>query len=103
MALERVATTRTVRDYERQFVRDVIDNLSASVAGGMREGDGEFVESGETLTPQGLAYVRGYLTGRLSMLRGGSIGNPNLSEEDVEELTAIVEENEAAVAAELYS
>ena len=103
MPLGRVSEIRTVQDYERQFVRDVIDNLPASIAGGMREGGDEFVESGEALTPLGVAYVRGYLTGRLSMLRGGTIGNPNLSEGDIEEIVSIVEENEAAVAAELYS
>ncbi|MFB6129883.1 MAG: hypothetical protein ABEJ28_03570 [Salinigranum sp.] len=92
-----------MEEYERQFMADVIESLSVSIASGMRECEEEFVESKEGLTDHGRLYVRGYLTARLSMLRSAAVGNPNLTADDVDQITSLVEDNEAKIAAQLYS
>lgn len=93
-----------MEEYERAFLEAVMENLSASIASGMAEERAHRLYDDETtLTDQGEMWVQGYLTGRLGMLRGGSLGNPNLSPEDADEVAGIVERNESRVAAQLYA
>lgn len=94
-----------MREYEREYTETVVENLSTSIANSVREsGDiGDLVDDEEQLTAEGRMYVRGYITGRLMMIRAGAIGNPNLSADDLEEIAVIVEDNESAIAAALYS
>ena len=91
--------------YETEYLEAVVDNLAASVANGMREGTTgeELVESEDRLTASGRLWVNGYLTSRLSALRAGAHGNPNLSREDLEYVSSFVDEHQAQFAAELYS
>jgi hypothetical protein len=103
MVLGPLGTYRNVEEYEREFLEDVIANMSASIANAMREYEDRFVESDDRLTSQGRMYVQGYLTGQLSMLRGGSAGNTNLSVDDIEGIQSVVESNEAGIVAQLYA
>lgn len=94
-----------MRDFEREFAETVIDNLSTSIANSVREANDieSLVDDENQLTPIGRMYVLGYLTGRLTMVRAGAIGNPNLSVEDLETLAAIVDDHESGIAAALYA
>ena len=92
-----------MEEYERAYLEAVTDNLAASIASGMRSvTDESLFEDEEHLTPSGRLWAQGYLTGRLSLLRSGSTGNPNLSSDDLEEVVALVEANQASIAAQLY-
>ena len=94
-----------MREFERQFAEAVVETLSTSIANNVREA-GEvstLVADDQQLTDEGRMYVRGYLTGRLTMVRAGAVGNPNLSVEDLEEIAGIVDEHEGAIAAALYA
>ena len=89
--------------YERDYLDDVANNLAASIASGMRTvTEDRLFEDETSLTASGRLWAQGYLTGRLSMLRSGSTGNPNLSADDLEQLADLVERNEAEIAAQLY-
>ncbi|WP_313691991.1 hypothetical protein [Halorarum halobium] len=103
MACERLP--ENMEAYERAYLEAIAENLAASIAMGMRDGsaDVELVESEDRLTTAGELWVRGYLTGRLSMFRAGTNGNPNLSAADLTEIAAFVEDHQAGFAAELYS
>lgn len=93
-----------MHEYERQFTEAVAENLAASIANEVRDGDvSRLVDSEEALTEKGRLYVRGYLVGRLSMLRAGAVGNPNLSADDTAAVAEILDEHEARIAAELYA
>lgn len=94
-----------MREFERQFVEMVVENLSTSIANSVRETyDVEtLVDDDERLTAAGRLYVLGYLTGRLTMVRAGAIGNPNLSAEDLEALGEVVDDHESSIAAALYA
>lgn len=94
-----------MESYEEAYLEAVIDNLAASIANAMRDGTAadDLVESEDRLTDSGRLWVDGFLTGRLTMLRSGAVGNPNLSESDRRRVSALVERRESAVAAELYS
>lgn len=94
-----------MREFERQFAEAVVDNLSTSIANSVREaGEVEtLVEGEEQLSSAGRMYVRGYVTGRLTMLRAGVVGNPNLSATDLEQVADLVDEREGAIAAALYA
>lgn len=91
--------------YEREYLEEIADNLSASIASGMRDdtADVELIESEDRLTAYGQLWVRGYLTSRLSIFRAGAHGNPNLSQDDIEHIAEFVDERQAGFAAELYS
>lgn len=92
-----------MEEYEREFLRAVAGNLAASIATGMRSTtDEDLFEDETTLTTAGRMWARGYLTGRLSIVRSGTTGNPNLSSEDLEEVAALIDQNESDIAAQLY-
>lgn len=94
-----------MREFERQFTESVVENLSTSIANNVREAMDveDLVDDEQHLTDKGRMYVRGYVTGRLTMLRAGAVGNPNLSAEDIEGIAEIVDENEGGIAAALYA
>lgn len=94
-----------MRDHERQFTEAIVREQAASIAGDLREaGDvSELVVDDRRLTDKGRLYVRGFVVGRLSMVRAGVIGNPNLSTADLDAVRSAIEENEAAIAAELHA
>lgn len=91
--------------YEKAYLEEIADNLSASIANGMRDGtnDVKLVESENQLTTYGEVWVRGYLTSRFSLFRAGTQGNPNLSQKDLEQISKFVDDHQAGFAAELYS
>ncbi|WP_232686168.1 hypothetical protein [Halobacterium zhouii] len=91
--------------YEREFLRQVLESRSASIANGLRDGlpDENALRDRERLTSEGQNWVRGYLTCRLSMVRGASTGNPNLSNTDFEIISELVDGKQKQIAAELYS
>jgi hypothetical protein len=94
-----------MESYERQFAEAVVDDLSTSIANNVREAIDvdALVEDEQNLTTEGRMYVRGYVVGRLTMLRAGAVGNPNLSAGDLERITEIVDRNESGIAAALYA
>lgn len=94
-----------VRDHERQFTEAIVQDLAASIAGDLRETAdvAELVTADQQLTSKGRLFVRGFVLGRLSMVRAGVVGNPNLSTEDLEAVESTIEENESAIAAELHA
>lgn len=91
--------------YEREFLAQTLEHRSASIANGLRDGlpDDEAIEGREQLSPVGRNWVRGYLTCQLSMVRGASTGNPNLSTADFEVISDLVDGKQKQIAAELYS
>jgi hypothetical protein len=92
-----------MRDHERRFLEEMIDTLAVSIASGMRgESSDRLVDSQHRLTESGRYWVHGYLVGRLTMLKSWTTGNPNLSDDDIREVTELVEGHEASIAAELY-
>lgn len=92
-----------MEEYERAYLEAVADNLAASIASGMRSvTDEPLFEDEESLTAGGRLWAQGYLTGRLSVLRSGSTGNPNLSNDDLDQVASVVERNQASIAAQLY-
>jgi hypothetical protein len=92
-----------MEEYERKFLQAVAGNLAASIATGMRStADEDLFEDETTLTPAGRMWARGYLTGRLSVVRSGATGNPNLSADDLEAVAALIDQNESDIAAQLY-
>lgn len=92
-----------MEEYEREFLEAVVENLAASIASGMRSTtDEDLFEDDANLTAAGRMWAQGYLTGRLSIVRAGSTGNPNLSASDLEEVAALIDDNEASIAAQLY-
>lgn len=92
-----------MEEYEREFLQAVAGNLSASIATSMRStADQDLFEDETTLTTAGQMWATGYLTGRLSIVRSGATGNPNLSSDDLEEVVALIDENESDIAAQLY-
>lgn len=94
-----------MREFERQFAETVIENLSTSIANSVREANDieSLVDGDNELSAIGRMYVLGYLTGRLTMVRAGAIGNPNLSVDDLETLADIVDDHESGIAAALYA
>jgi|GEM_PF-2985911 len=92
-----------MEQYEREFLEAVAANLAASIASGMRSTtDEDLFEDETTLTVAGRMWARGYLTGRLSIVRSGTTGNPNLSADDLEAVAALIDQNESDIAAQLY-
>lgn len=94
-----------MRDFEREFTEAVVENLSTSIANNVREAMDveDLVDDERRLTETGRMYVRGYVTGRLTMLRAGAVGNPNLSAADIREVAEVVDEKEGSIAAALYA
>lgn len=89
---------------ERRFLERMLDTLGPSLARNMRETPtDDLVADDDRLTERGRLWVHGYLTGRLSMLRAGATGNPNLSAGDLSEIEDLVDGREAGIAAELYA
>jgi hypothetical protein len=89
--------------HERLFLEEMIETLAVSIASGMRSEPNErLVESRDQLTECGRFWVHGYLIGRLTMLKSWTSGNPNLSQDDVEQVIELVDGHEASIAAELY-
>ncbi|AQL41767.1 hypothetical protein BV210_03110 [Halorientalis sp. IM1011] len=91
--------------YEEEYLEAILENLSTSMAQCMRDGgvDAELVESRDRLTTSGRLWVCGYVTSRLSMVRAGEVGNPNLSVRDLEHVHEVVERHESAIACQLHS
>jgi hypothetical protein len=94
-----------MKAYERKYLEQILEHRSASIANGLRDGlpDDEAIDGKEQLSASGRNWVRGYLTCRLSMVRGSSTGNPNLSNADFERVNELVDGGEKQIAAELYS
>ncbi len=105
MCLARVYGRMALADYEHAYLDVALDNLSASIASGMRDGIEieRLIEDDDSLTDLGRTWVHGYLAGHLAILRGSSTGNPNLRVDDIDELAALAEDHEAEIAAELYA
>jgi len=92
-----------MEQYEREFLEAVAGNLAASIASGMRStSEADLFEDETTLTPAGRMWAEGYLIGRLSLVRSGTTGNPNLSADDVEAVASLIEQSESDIAAQLY-
>ncbi len=92
-----------MEEYEREFLRAVAGNLAANIASSMRTSvDEDLFEDESTLTPAGRLWAQGYLTGRLSVVRSGATGNPNLSADDLGAVADLIERREADIAAQLY-
>lgn len=92
-----------MEEYERKFLEAVTENLAASIASGMRSTtEVDLFEDEATLTAAGRMWAQGYLTGRLSIVRSSSMGNPNLSADDLETVADLIEREEADIAAQLY-
>ena len=91
--------------YEEEYLEAILENLSTSMAQCMREGDAgvELVRNRSQLTDSGRLWVCGYVTSRLSMMRAGEVGNPNLSPEDLDRVHEVVARHESAIAEQLYS
>lgn len=91
--------------YEQAYLEAVIENLAASIANCMRDGvvDAEMVATQDHLTNHGRLWVCGYMTSRLSMIRAGRLGNPNLTADDLDAVTDLVTRHESIIAAELYA
>lgn len=94
-----------MESYEQAYLEAIIENLAASIANCMRDGvvDAEMVETQGNLTTHGRLWVCGYMTSRLSMIRAGRLGNPNLTADDLDAVTALVAQHESTIAAELYA
>ncbi|WP_440007186.1 hypothetical protein [Halomicrococcus sp. SG-WS-1] len=94
-----------MKDHERKFLEDTLAHHSASIANELREGFGteEIIEDRNTLTDNGGMWVRGYLTGWLTLIRGCSTGNPNISPDDIAEIGTLVDEHGGRIAGEVYS
>lgn len=94
-----------MKEYERAFLEDALAHLSASMANALREGfDTETVLANQNqLSEQGKIWVEGYLLGHLGMIRGCSVGNPNVSADDVTDVEALIDEHEGKIAGEVYS
>ncbi|MFD1589483.1 hypothetical protein ACFR9U_21105 [Halorientalis brevis] len=94
-----------MESYEQAYLEMIVENMAASMANCMRDGvvDFEMVAGPDHLTDRGRLWVCGYMTSRLSMIRAGTHGNPNLSTADLTRLKDLVEQHESAIAAELYS
>lgn len=91
--------------YEEEYLEAILENLSTSMAQCMRDGgvDVELVESQDQLTDSGRIWVCGYVTSRLSMVRAGKVGNPNLTVEDLDHVHEVVDRHESTIACQLHS
>jgi len=94
-----------MKDHERTFLEDTVTHLATSIANDLREefGTDEIIENRDTLTDYGAMWVEGYLMGRLTLIRGCSTGNPNVSPDDITEIRALVDEHEGRIASAVYS
>lgn len=63
----------------------------------------DLLDENDQLTALGRAWVRGYVTAQLSVLRHTGTDSPALSGADVEAVAELVADYEAAIAAELYA
>jgi hypothetical protein len=91
--------------YEEAYLEAILENLATSIAQCLRDGgvDVELAESRDRLTDGGRLWVCGYVTSRLSMLRAGEGGNPNLSADDLERVHEVVDRHQSAIACQLHS
>jgi hypothetical protein len=94
-----------MEEHERKLLEDTLSNLSASMGNALREGfeTEEVLSDRDGLSEHGVMWVKGYLVGQLAMIRGGSVGNPNVSEADVTEVSNLVEKHGGQIASEVYS
>ena len=93
-----------MEEYEREFLEAVTGNLTANIASGMRTTvEADLFEDETTLTTAGRLWAQGYLTGRLSVVRSGTTGNPNLSSGDLDAVAEVIDRHEADIAAQLYA
>ncbi|WP_335999513.1 hypothetical protein [Halorientalis halophila] len=91
--------------YEEAYLEAILENLGTSMAHCMRDGEPgvELVESESELTNSGRLWVCGYVTSRLSTMRAGAGGNPNLTVTDLDRVEAVVDRHESTIAGHLYS
>ena len=94
-----------MEDYERQFLEDTLAHLSASMGNALREGfeTETILDDKDSLSEFGSMWVQGYLLGQLAVVRGCSVGNPNVSPEDIEEIGSLVDERDGRIASAIYS
>ena len=94
-----------MKEHERQFLEDTLAHLSASMGNALREGfETETVlDDRDSLSEFGSMWVQGYLLGQLAVVRSSSVGNPNVSPDDIEEIGALVDEHGGRIASEVYS
>lgn len=94
-----------MQDHERQFLEDTLAHLSASMGNALREGfeTETILEDKDSLSEYGSMWVQGYLLGQLAVVRGCSVGNPNVSPDDIDEIGALVDEHGGRIASEVYS
>ncbi|WP_327053328.1 hypothetical protein [Halomicrococcus gelatinilyticus] len=94
-----------MKEHERKFLEDTVTHLATSIANNLREEyrTDEIIEDKNTLTDYGEMWVRGYLMGRLTLIRGCSTGNPNVSPDDITEIGRLVDEHEGRIASTVYS
>jgi hypothetical protein len=94
-----------MKEHERQFLEDTLAHLSASMGNALREGfETETVlEDKDSLSEYGSMWVQGYLLGQLAVVRGCSVGNPNVSPDDIAEIESLVNEHGSRIAGEVYS
>ncbi|SEN91066.1 hypothetical protein SAMN05216388_100630 [Halorientalis persicus] len=94
-----------MEQYEEAYLEAILENLSTSMAQCLREGDPgvELVRNRSQLTDSGRFWVCDYVTSRLSMVRVGEGGNPNLTADDLDRVREVVGRHESAIAEQLYS
>jgi hypothetical protein len=94
-----------MKDHEREFLDETVTSRATSIANVLREefGTDKIIENRDTLTDYGEMWVQGYLMGRLTLIRGCSTGNPNVSPDDITEIGALIDEHEGRIASAVYS
>ncbi|WP_101297421.1 hypothetical protein [Halegenticoccus soli] len=94
-----------MKAYEREYLNETLETCAVSIAHLLREGfvSEEVLESQSQLTDFGLMWVKGFIAGRLMLIRSCCVGNPNLSPADIDELTELAGQHEAKIAGQLYS
>jgi hypothetical protein len=94
-----------MKEYERKLLEETLSNLSASMGNALREGfeADEILADRAELTENGVMWVKGYLVGQLAVIRGASAGNPNVSDDDITEISELAEEHGSRIASEIYS
>jgi hypothetical protein len=94
-----------MRDSEQECLETLLGAFPARIARVMRGvyDQEQLLGDDQELTPVGRAWVEGYVSAQLVVIRSVTTGKPNLSDDDAEMVNDLVLQHESEIAAQLYA
>jgi hypothetical protein len=93
----------TMNEHERWALETLLDNFSTRLGQDLRSSAEDEMLDDDQLSTAGQAWVQGYLTAQLSVIRNLTTGNPNVSGADIETIESLVHEHRDEIAAAMYA